>query len=345
MHQIHAPRQRGAVLHSKGLHDTMLANMLIPPTLFFALGFLAHLIRSDLKFPADVGKAASIYLLVGIGLHGGIEMAKADFGAAASAVAAAVVLGVGLPLLAFAILTWLGRIDRPNAAAIAAHYGSVSAGTFLTAVAFLDTQQIGYETYPLIMLAIMESPAIVIGLMLARWGSAPRAGRAPGGGLTHLLHEAFTNGSVVLLFGSIAIGMLAAPASLEKIKPLFDTLFLGVLCLFLLEMGLEAAKRLGEFRRVGLFLVAFGIGMPLVGGAIGLLVGHTVLGFGVGGTTLVAVLAASASYIAVPSAMRLAIPEANPSFYLTLSLGVTFPFNVVFGITLYYYVARWLAGG
>jgi hypothetical protein len=228
-----------------------------------------------------------------------------------------------------------------NAAAVAAHYGSVSAGTFLTAIAFLDTQQISYESYPLIMLAIMESPAIVIGLLLARWGATDSGDSTDG--IRHLLREAFTNGSVILLFGTILIGMVATPTSLAKILPLFDTLFMGVLCLFLLEMGLEAAKRMGEFRRVGLFLTAFGIGMPLLGGTVGVLVGHYLLGFSVGGTTLVAVLTASASYIAVPSAMRLAIPEANPSYYLTLSLGVTFPFNVVFGITLYYYMASWLA--
>lgn len=322
----------------------MLSNMLIPPTLFFALGFIAHLVRSDLKFPGDVGKAASIYLLVGIGLHGGMEMAKADMGSATTAIIAAIVLGITLPVLAFGILRLMGHIDRLNAAAIAAHYGSVSAGTFLTAIAFLDTQQVSYETYPLIMLAIMESPAIVIGLLLARWGTPADGNSDTGHGMKQLLREAFTNGSVVLLFGSILIGILATPASLTKILPLFDTLFMGVLCLFLLEMGLEAAKRISEFRRVGLFLVAFGIGMPLLGGIIGVLVGHQLLGFGIGGTTLVAVLTASASYIAVPSAMRLAIPEANPSFYLTLSLGVTFPFNVVFGITLYYHMARWLAG-
>lgn len=322
----------------------MLANMLIPPTLFFALGFIAHLVRSDLKFPADVGKAASIYLLVGIGLHGGMEMAKADFAAASSAVVAAIALAIATPLLAFAILRALGRIDRLNAAAIAAHYGSVSAGTFLTAVAFLDTQQIAHETYPLIMLAIMESPAIIVGLLLARWGGTVVSQNGGADGLKHLLREAFTNGSVVLLFGSILIGLVATPSSLAKILPLFDTLFMGVLCLFLLEMGLEAAKRIGDFRRVGVFLVAFGIAMPLLGAMVGLIVGHYVLGFSVGGTTLVAVLTASASYIAVPSAMRLAIPEANPSFYLTLALGVSFPFNVVFGISLYFYAARWLAG-
>lgn len=322
----------------------MLANMLIPPTLFFALGFIAHLVRSDLKFPADVGKAASIYLLIGIGLHGGMEMAKADFASASMAVIAALVLAIATPLIAFTILRAFGHLDRLNSAAIAAHYGSVSAGTFLAAVAFLEAQNVAHETYPLIMLAIMESPAIVIGLLLARWGTSGDSGPDSAARLNHLLRDAFTNGSVLLLFGSIIIGIVATPASLAKILPLFDTMFMGVLCLFLLEMGLEAAKRIGDFRRVGFFLIAFGIIMPLIGGLIGLITGHYVLGFSVGGTTLVAVLTASASYIAVPSAMRLAIPEANPSFYLTLSLGVTFPFNVVFGISLYYYAARVLAG-
>ncbi len=324
----------------------MLSNLLIPAVLFFALGFLAQVIRSDLKFPADLSKTLSIYLLLGIGLHGGIELAKADFGAAVDAVVAALALGFLLPLLAYAILRWLGRIDPLNSSAIAAHYGSVSAGTFLTALAFLEVQNVAHETYPIIMLAIMESPAIIIGLLLAKFSRVGTEVQSNGGGHSvtrELLRDAFTNGSVILLLGAIVVGVVATPASLKKIMPFYDQIFMGVLSLFLLEMGLEAAKRIGEFRKVGVFLVGFGIIMPLIGGAIGLLVGHAILGFSVGGVTLVAVLAASASYIAVPPAMRLAIPEANPSFYLTLSLGVTFPFNVIFGIPLYYELAQWLA--
>lgn len=323
-----------------------LSNMLIPAILFFALGFLAQLIRSDLKFPTDLGKALSIYLLVGIGLHGGIELAKIDAGSAIGAVVAALGLGFGLPVIAYFILSLALRIDRLNAAAIAAHYGSVSAGTFVTAVAFLDSQQVAYEGYPVIMLAIMESPAIIIGLLLA---NLARSGNGNGNGeqrrvSRELVHDAFTNGSVVLLLGSMLIGAIAQPASLNKILPFYDTLFMGVLSLFLLDMGMEASRRIGDFRKVGSSLIIFGIVMPLIGAAIGLAVGYWVLGFGVGGTLLVAILAASASYIAVPPAMRLAIPEASPALFLTLSLGVTFPFNVIVGIPLYFSAAQWIAG-
>jgi hypothetical protein len=205
------------------------------------------------------------------------------------------------------------------------------------------------------MLAIMESPAIVVGLLLASWsrGQAARSNPSAGigqpsqadGGLGHIIREAFTNGSVVLLVGSMVIGAIANPKAMEALEPFTTDIFMGMLCLFLLEMGMEAARRFGDFKRVGLALGAFGVVMPLIGGTIGALVGSLALGFGVGGITLVAVLGASASYIAVPPAMRLAIPEANPSFYLTLSLGVTFPFNVVVGIPIYYALAKLLAGG
>ena len=321
----------------------MASNLLIPAVLFFALGILAHLIRSDLKLPGDLAKGLSIYLLLGVGLHGGMELAKADFGSAVEAVIAAFALGIILPLIAYGILRWLGRIDTLYSAAIAAHYGSVSAGTFLTALAFMQTQNIAHETYPVIMLAIMESPAVIIGLLLAKLA---RRGEAQNGGASvgHLVRDAFTNGSVVLLFGGIVVGAIATPVSLQKVMPFYDAIFMGVLSLFLLEMGMEAAKRLGEFGRVGLFLTGFGIVMPLIGAVFGLATGHYLLGFSPGGTALVAILAASASYIAVPSAMRLAIPEANPSFYLTLALGVTFPFNVIVGIPLYYQAALGLAG-
>jgi hypothetical protein len=320
-----------------------LSNMLIPAILFFALGFLAQLMRSDLKFPPDLAKALSIYLLVGIGLHGGMELAKIDAVDAIGAIVAALGLGFGLPIVAYFILSLIVRVDRLNAAAIAAHYGSVSAGTFVTAIAFLDSLKVPYESHPVIMLAIMESPAIIIGLALANMarkgdgnGHQKRVSR-------ELVHDAFTNGSVVLLLGSMLIGAIAQPAGLNKILPFYETMFMGVLSLFLLDMGMEASRRLGDFKKVGPSLLVFGIAMPLIGGMVGLAVGHWLLGFGVGGTLLVAVLEASASYIAVPPAMRLAIPEASPALFLTLSLGVTFPFNVIVGIPLYFSAAQWLA--
>lgn len=320
-----------------------ISNLLIPAVLFFALGFIAQAVRSDLKFPPDLAKVLSIYLLIGIGLKGGIELAHADIGDALHAVAAALVLGFGLPILAYVILL-AGRLDKLNASAIAAHYGSVSAGTFLTAIAYLQAQQIEFETYPVIMLAIMESPAIIVGLLLARFsrGGARDEDDARVNRMGELLRDAFTNGSVMLLFGAMVIGLVVNPGSLETITPFYNTLFMGVLSLFLLEMGMEAGKRIGEFGRAGAFLVTFGIAMPLIGAAAGILVGHAWLGFSEGGVLLVAVLGASASYIAVPPAMRLAIPEANPSYYLTLSLGVTFPFNVLVGIPIYHYVIKQL---
>ena len=326
-----------------------LSNLLVPAVLFFALGFFARIIRSDLRFPPEMAKALSIYLLVAIGIHGGYELGKAELLTALNAIFWAVTLGIALPILGYFILLATRRVDGLNAAAIAAHYGSVSAGTFLTAIAFLKSSGIEYESYPVIMLAVMESPAIVIGLLLAAWtrkraGSTQTRGAQAGDNLTHILREAFTNGSVVLLIGAMIIGTVATPASIDSISPFVNDIFMGVLCLFLLEMGLEAARRIEDFRRVGLLLVAFGVLMPVVSGLIGIGIGHGILGFGIGGTTLVAVLAASASYIAVPPAMRLAVPEANPSLYLTLSLGVTFPFNVIVGIPLYYRVATAVAG-
>lgn len=330
-----------------------LSGLLIPAVLFFLLGFLASVIRSDLKFPDGMSKGLTIYLLVGIGLFGGIELAKADLSHAMGAVVAAIGLGFVTPLVAYVLLHWVGRVGKLDASAIAAHYGSVSAATFLTAVAFLEARHVSFESHTVIMLAIMESPAIIVGLILASLSrrsmginTSADEGNHHEGTLGHLLRDAFTNGGVVLLFGSMLIGMIATPSSLEKIMPFFSKqgIFMGVLSLFLLEMGMEAAKRIHEFRRVGVFLVAFGMVMPLVGSVLGLITGHYFLGLSVGGVTLVAVLAASASYIAVPPAMRMAVPEANPSLYLTLAIGITFPFNVVIGIPLYYQAATWLVG-
>ena len=320
-----------------------LAGLLVPPLLFFALGATAQVCRSDLKFPADLSRALSIYLLIGIGLHGGAELAHATFSTAVQSVTAALVMGVGLPLLAYTVLTGLLRIDSLNAAAIAAHYGSVSAGTFLTAIAYLQSRDVAYESYPVIMLAVMEAPAIIVGLVLAQRARRLAGATENAAGLGTAFSKALTHGSVILLFGTMLIGAVVSEKSLGTITPFYQTIFTGALCLFLLELGMDAAKRLEDFWKVGWRLAAFGIAMPLLGGAIGLAIGHGWLGFGPGGVTLVAVLAASASYIAVPPAIRLAVPEANPSLYLTLSLGISFPFNVVMGIPLYFGVAKWLA--
>ena len=323
-----------------------ISSLLVPAILFFALGMFACIIKSDLKFPPDMHKMIVIYLLIGIGLHGGKALATSNMGDALPAVWAALAFGIGLPIIAYIILRAIGKIDPLNAAAISAHYGSVSAGTYMTAVAFLGGIGVTYEAYPVIMLAIMESPAIMIGLVLAGYSRKVMGGatKADKGMYKHLILEAFTNGSILLLFGSMAIGAAVSDTSYKKIEPFFETIFMGALCIFLCDMGMEAGKRLSEFKKVGLFLVGFGIVMPLIGAFFGLLLGHYYLHYSIGGVTLVTVLAASCSYIAVPPAMRLAIPEANPSFYLTLSLGCTFPFNVVIGIPSYYAAAQYLAG-
>lgn len=340
-----------------------LSNLLLPAVLFFALGVIAKVIKSDLRFPPDVAKILSIYLLMAIGLHGGYALAKADMMIALSSIVWALILGFSLPVIGYLALVVTRKVSPLDAAAISAHYGSVSAGTFLTAIAYLDNLGVTYETYPLIMLAVMESPAIVVGLLLAakaRQTMAARDGSASSGStalnnddddsgehgspkFASLLRDAFTNGSVVVLIGSMIIGAISMPSGMEKLSPFVDDIFMGVLCMFLFEMGMVAARRIGDFRQVGLVLAAFGIVMPLVGGVVGAYIGHAILGFSVGGATLVAVLAASASYIAVPPAMRLAVPEANPSFYLTLSLGITFPFNVVIGIPLYHSLVQAMA--
>lgn len=338
-----------------------ISNLLLPAVLFFVLGIFTRVIKSDLRFPPDLAKILSIYLLMAIGLHGGNALAKADLFIALNSVMWAFILGFTLPIIGYLILLATRKVGLLDAAAISAHYGSVSAGTFLTAIAYLDNAGIKYEDYPLIMLAIMESPAIVVGLLLAakaRRTIAARKSKAASHGdeklaltnsdnvdneeasFTSLLHDAFTNGSVVILLGSMVIGAISLPSGMEKLFPFVDDIFMGVLCLFLFEMGNVAGKRLGDLRQVGIVLALFGIVMPLIGGVLGVYIGLNILDFSVGGATLVAVLAASASYIAVPPAMRLAVPEANPSYYLTLSLGITFPFNVIVGIPLFHKLAQ-----
>lgn len=323
--------------------------ILIPAILFFALGVFAKVIKSDLKFPEGLSKGLSLYLLIAIGLKGGAELANAELGLAIKSIFWAIVLGFLTPIIGYLILRIRDRIDRMNAAAIAAHYGSVSAGTFLAAIAFLDVSGIEYETYPIIMMVIMETPAIIIGLLLAALARKQLQQQEEGGEVTatpwkSLLHEALTNGSVVLLIGAMVIGAISSPEAMEKVYPFSHEIFMGVLCLFLLDLGMEAARRMKAFKQVGVTLVAFGVTMPIIGGLLGIFVGASILQFSVGGTFLVAILAASASYIAVPPAMRMGVPEANPSYYLTLALGVTFPFNVLIGIPLFYNLSLWYIG-
>jgi len=302
-----------------------------PVLLFFLLGVSAGLLRSELRLPAAVYDLVSMLLLLTIGLKGGIELAREPVGELAWQALAVIAMGALLPLLAFPVLRFIGRLPRADAASIAAHYGSVSVATYAVAVAWFASRQIEFEAHMPFLLAVLEIPAILVGILLARGLS--REVR-----LGAMAHEVFLGKGIVLLVGGLLIGWAAGAEGLASVKPMFFDLFNGILALFLLEMGLITAAQFGSLRRHGLFLVAFGIGMPLLSSVVGIALGLA-LGLSLGGTAMLGVLAASASYIAVPAAMRISVPAANPTLSLAASLGVTFPFNVLVGIPLYHAMA------
>jgi uncharacterized protein len=307
--------------------ELLLTNLTQPAIAFFVLGAVAVQLRSDLTIPEQLSKALSLYLLVAIGFKGGVQL-RADglsmaFG---GALGAALVLSLVIPLIAFAILQRATPVGRTNAAAIAAHYGSVSVVTFIAATSFLNALQVDYEGFMITLLAAMEAPAIILGLALAR------------GHTRAMTRESFTNGSILLLLGAISIGVMTGERGMSDLEGFLVAPFKGVLALFLLDMGLLAAKQLGAFRGATWRLLIFGLTMPLIGGTLGVAAG-ALSGLSLGGTTLLGVLAASASYIAAPAAMRHSLPEADTSLYLGLSLGVTFPFNIAIGIPLYFELA------
>lgn len=307
-----------------------------PVILFFLFGLAAGLLRSELKLPSALYESLSIFLLLAIGLKGGQGLATQPLAPLIPQIGAVVLLGAAQTLIAFTLLRGLGRFGRADAAATAAHYGSVSVATYAVAVAWLGARSIDFEPQMAVLLAIMEVPAILVGIALARGVSRDTDWRTLG-------HEAFLGKGVTLLLGGMAIGWAAGPEGLAPVSGLFFDLFKGVLALFLLEMGLIVSRQVGELKRRGLFLIAFGIGMPLLSALLGMGVG-LMLGFSVGGLTVLTTLAASASYIAVPAAMRIAVPEANPAISLAGSLGITFPFNILIGIPLYHQLATYFAG-
>lgn len=306
-----------------------------PVILFFVLGLAAGAARADLRLPPAIYDFLSAYLLLAIGLKGGIELAVQPLGPLIPKVFLVLLVASLLPLLAYPVLRFAGRLSRPDAASVAAHYGSVSVGTYAVAVAFLSARGVPYESYMPLFLAMMEMPAIVVGILLARGVSRDvRWGR--------MFHEVFLGKAIVLVGGGLLIGWAAGPEGFSSLEAFYSGLFRGLLSLFLLEMGLLCSAQLGALRRVGAFLAAFGIAAPVLFGLLGCLTG-SLMGLSVGGAALLGVLAASASYIAVPAAMRISVPEANPAISLAAALGVTFPFNVTVGIPLYFRMAQWLA--
>ena len=307
-----------------------------PVILFFLLGLLAGLARSDLKIPAVLYESLSIFLLLAIGLKGGVELARQSL--AELLLPALVIVGIGaaLPLIAFPVLQRLGRLSRADAASVAAHYGSVSVVTFAVGAAYLANLGQDYEGYMVVFLVLLEFPALMIGVWLARRGQGES-------NLGKVLHEVFAGKSIVLLVGGLLIGWLAGADGLKPLDKVFFDLFKGLLAIFLLEMGLVAASRIGDLRRAGAFLLGFAVVMPLFAGTLGALTA-SLLGLSVGGAALLATLYASASYIAAPAAMRIAVPEANPALSIGAALGITFPFNLVIGIPAYYWLASQLQG-
>ncbi len=321
--------------------DLLLTNLLQPIVLAFLLGALAGFVRSELELPEAVIKLLSIYLLFSLGLTGGRELAKAEMADVLPLLGITLLMTFGIPTLAYHVARRMGGFDISNAAAIAAHYGSVSTATFFASMAFATAMGTPAEGTMAAMVALMEF-GVVYSLALARLAM----GRQGGGGVrvAELMLSVIRGRGILLLLGGMAIGALATERQWAQISPFYEGLFRGMLMLFLLEMGITAARQIGAFRQVGVFMAGFGVLMPVLHGLVGVTLAHAV-GLGVGGAFVFGAICASASFIDAPAACRASLPEANPGIYLTASLGVTLPFNLVVGIPLYYAYARWLAGG
>ncbi|MEX0672387.1 MAG: sodium-dependent bicarbonate transport family permease [Candidatus Babeliales bacterium] len=313
-------------------------NFLTPPILFFFLGICAILLRVDLRIPKEIAKFFSLYLMLAIGFHGGVELSNTPLTWATFVpLLIAIISTLIIPLYTFFILKT--RLNVYDAAAIAATYGSVSSVTFITAVSFLNTLAIPYGGQMVAALALMEAPAIIIGLLLVRL-YAPTATDED---TPSIWHEALLNSSTYLILGSLLIGILTGSRGEAMIAPFTHDIFKGILCFFMLDMGLLAAKRLDDLKEAGLFLVGWALGFPLINATIALLL-SALCGLSTGDAFLLTVLCASASYIAVPAAMRMSLPEANPSLYITMALGLTFTFNILFGLPLYLNAVKFIVG-
>jgi hypothetical protein len=307
--------------------ELAIQNLVSPPVLAFALGLLAVLLKSDLRLPEAVYQGLSIYLLLGIGIKGGVALSQSSVTEISLPLLGTLALGLVVPVLAYWILSGVTKLGAVNKGAIAAHYGSTSLVTFTAAMVFVETSGFQVEGYVTTLLAVLEIPGIVVGLLLA----SRALGRSVNWG--EAIREVLTGRSILLLAGGLLLGYLTGESGYERIEPLFGGLFIGILTLFLLEMGIVAGRRLPDIKKAGVGLVGFALVFPLLSGTLGVLVGH-LTGMGVGGSAVLGVLSASASYIAAPAAVRLALPEASPGLYLTASLGITFPFNLIIGIPL-----------
>ena len=318
--------------------DLLQSTLTSPMVLAFVLGAIATAAGSDLRLPKAMASGLSIYLLFAIGLKGGVALSGVSLGEIFAPALATLALGLITPLVAFFAALRLLPVGRVDASALAAHYGSVSAVTFATALTVFEGADVGVEGFAPALLAMLEIPGIIVALMLA----SKVVGGARGG-WSRALREAVLGKSIVLLAGGLAIGVIAGPEGTAQVDPLFRDLFLGALTLFLLDLGVTAAHRAGGLRAAGPGLLVLGICVPLVNGTLGVLLGAAA-GMSVGGSALLGIMAASASYIAAPAAVRVALPDANPAYYLTASLGITFPLNLALGIPLFFALANAVGG-
>jgi hypothetical protein len=319
--------------------NIILTQVLSPPILFFALGMFAVLAGSDLKIPDAMSTAMLLFLLVAIGLEGGVGIAKVGIGAILAPAFAAIILGVGIVVVVYFLLIKM-KFDISNAGGIAGHYGAVNAATMVAGLAFLDDRGVSYETFIPALYPLMDSPAILTAILLARFGLAKT--KADGSMKVEplkLLKEGLLGKAVLLLIASMLIGFVTGSKGTKPIMPFFHDMVVGVLCLFLLDMGIVAAGRLKEWKVVGGRLLAFAIIMPPIYGIVGVFLG-ALAGLSVGGATILGAISGSASFISAPAAMRAALPEANPSLSLTAAVALTFPFSIIIGIPLYYAAAQ-----
>jgi hypothetical protein len=316
--------------------DLLLANILSPAVICFIVGAVAAFLKSDLHVPPQVHETISMFLLFAIGLKGGIALSETTFSIMAMPLLATLVLGVITPLMAYLVAKYIGRLDTTNAGGIAAHYGSVSAVTFMAAVNFASLSAIPHEGFLTALLVVLEIPGIVIALIITKL-SLSKSEISLGA----IIREALTGKSVVLMVGGLLVGLLADQNGIDAVSHVFVTPFQGVLAFFLLEIGVVAASRLRETTIPLGFIVLFGTIMPLIFGALGIFAGHYA-GLSVGGAAILGTMAASASYIAAPAAVKMALPEANPAIYLTASISITLPFNIAIGIPLYFMMSGWV---
>ncbi len=317
--------------------EILISNLTNPMLLFFILGILATLVNSDLEIPASSGKFISLYLLFAIGFRGGQELAHSGFNAEIIySLLFGLFISAAIPVYTFFILK--RKLSISDSGAVAAAYGSVSAVTFVAAASFLESQQIEFGGHMVAVMALMESPAIIVGFILMMQYDKERKDEI---NLKSVIQHSFTNGSVLMILGSLFIGLIADTKQAEGIKPFTTDIFKGFLAIFLLEMGMVTAKRFSAFMKYGMYVSIFAIVIPAFNGSVVAYLSQMVTA-DPGNRFIFAILAASASYIAVPAAMRLAAPKADPGLYVPMALGVSFPFNITIGMPLYYIIIQHL---